>query len=44
MHAILDYFMDMFRRGLETYYESESCLDLDEIFYDHHDELTYEED
>lgn len=38
MHAILNYFIEMFRKELETYY------DHDEIIYDHNDELTYEEE
>jgi hypothetical protein len=35
---MLDYFMEMLRKGLETYY------DRDEIIYDQNDELTYEEE
>lgn len=38
MYAMLDYFMEIFRKGLETYY------DRDEIIYDQNDELTYEEE
>ena len=38
MYAMLDYFMEMLRKSLETYY------DYDEIIYDQNDELTYEEE
>lgn len=38
MYAMLDYFMEMLRKSLETYY------DYDEIIYDQNDELIYEEE
>lgn len=38
MYAMLNYFIEIIRKELETYY------DYDEIIYDQTDELTYEEE